>query len=124
MEAAEPATAYRSRPQSVVQNGVLRADVLREIVRRIVEAVAPEKIIMFGSAARGDMRPDSDVDLLIVKPGIDRRETARLLYRKLAGVGVSKDILVATPQDLEQYRNTIGLIYRPALRDGKVVYAA
>ena len=47
---------------------------LRQIVERIVESVQPEKIILFGSAARGEMGPDSDVDLLVVKAGVHRRE--------------------------------------------------
>jgi len=98
--------------------------VVQEIVRRIVDAVAPEKIILFGSAARGEMGPDSDLDFLVVKPCEDRRETARQIYQRLRGVGAPKDIVVVTPEDIERHRDTIGLIIRPALREGKVVYAA
>ena len=98
--------------------------VLREIVRRIVAAVQPEKIILFGSAAREEMGPDSDLDLLVVKPCRHRRKTARIIERSLIGIGIPTDIIVAKPNDIEQYRNTIGLIFRPALRDGKVIYAA
>ena len=98
--------------------------VLQEIVRRIVEAVAPEKIILFGSAARGQMGPDSDLDLLVVKAGVHRRKTAQTLYQVLSGIGVSKDIVVVTPDDLKQYQDAVGMIIRPALREGKVLYAA
>jgi len=100
------------------------AATIQEVVRRIVEAVAPEKIILFGSAARGEMGPDSDLDFLVVKPCEDRRETARQIYQRLRGVGAPKDIVVVTPEDIERHRDTIGLIIRPALREGKVVYAA
>lgn len=98
--------------------------VVQEIVRRIVEAVAPEKIILFGSAARGEMGPDSDLDLLVVKSCEDRRETARAIRRRLLGIGVAKDIIVATPEDIEEYRDVPGLIFRTALREGRVIYPA
>src|SRR2546425_13181308 len=96
---------------------------LRQIVERIVESVQPEKIILFGSAARGEMGPDSDVDLLVVKAGVHRRELAARLYRELADLPVPKDIVVATPEDLERHRDTIGFVYRAALREGRGVFA-
>ena len=97
---------------------------LQEIVRRIVAAVEPEKIILFGSAARDEMGPDSDLDLLVIKSCQNRRKTAWKIRHKLIGIGIPKDIIVATPDDIERYKDTIGLIYRPALREGKVLYAA
>jgi type I restriction enzyme S subunit len=101
-------------------------EVIAEIVRRIVEAVAPEKIILFGSAARGEMGPDSDLDLLVVKSCDDRREVARAVRACLRGVapGRGKDVVVVTPEDVERDRDTIGYIIRPALREGRVLYAA
>jgi predicted nucleotidyltransferase len=100
------------------------AALLAEIVRRVVEAIAPEKIILFGSAAREDMGPDSDVDLLVVKSGVHRRETARIITRQLIGVPIPIDVIVARPEDIERHGDTIGLIYRPALREGRIVYAS
>ena len=99
-------------------------EILQEIVRRIVAAVQPEKIILFGSAAREEMGPDSDVDLLVIKSCGHRRKTARKIGRSLIGIGIPTDIIVATPDDIERYKDTIGLIYRPALKEGKVLYAA
>lgn len=95
-------------------------------MRRIVEAAAPEQIVLFGSAARGDMGPDSDIDLLVVKSCPNRREVAQAICRQLVGVapGLPKDIVVVTPEDVECDRDTIGYIIRPALREGRVVYAA
>jgi type I restriction enzyme S subunit len=106
-------------------SGTVDTAVLQEIVRRIVEAVAPEKIILFGSAARGEMGPDSDIDLLVVKACDRPRDVAALLRRKLIGVGngLPKDIIVVTPEHLDKHKDTIGYIYRPALREGKVLYA-
>ena len=99
-------------------------EILEEIVRRIVKAVQPKKIILFGSAAREEMGPDSDLDLLVVKPCGHRRRTARKIERSLIGIGIPTDVIVAKPEDIQRYKNTIGLIYRPALREGKTIYAA
>ena len=95
------------------------------LVKEIVETVNPLKIILFGSAARGEMKQDSDIDLLVVMPeGVHRRRTAQLLYRQISGLGVPFDILVATPEDLEKHRDNIGLIYRVVLQEGREIYAA
>lgn len=97
---------------------------IRGLVRQIVEAVQPLRILLFGSAARGEAGESSDLDLLVVMPeGVHRRKTAQELYRKIRGVGIAFDILVATPADLEKHRDNIGLIYRTILEEGKEVYA-
>lgn len=101
------------------------AEELDKLVKRIVEAVHPLKIILFGSAARDEMGPDSDMDVLVVMPdGTHRRHTAQYLYGQMHGVKIPFDIIVATPSDLEKHRNTIGLIYRTVLQEGKTLYAA
>lgn len=97
---------------------------LQEVVRRIVEAVHPEKVILFGSAAKGTMGPDSDLDLLVVKSGVNRRETSWTIRRTLMGLGIAKDIIVAHPEDLERFGSCPALVYYPALREGKVIYSA
>ena len=85
----------------------------------------PLRIILFGSAARGQAGPDSDIDLLVVMPdGTHRRHTAQRLYGMIRNVGVPFDLLVATPSDLEKHRQNIGLIYSSILREGIEVYAA
>lgn len=108
------------------QHGKPDEAMLQEIVRRIVAAVAPKEIILFGSAARGEMGPDSDIDLLVVKACEHRREVARAVRDCLRGVapGRGKDVVVVTPEDVERDRDTIGYIIRPARRDGRVLYAA
>ena len=109
---------------SAVPKGHLSEDILQEIIRRIVEVAAPEKIILFGSAARGEMGPDSDVDLLVIKSGVHRRKTAWTIRQSLRGIDIPKDVIVATQEDIDRHKDTIGLIYRPALQEGKVIYAA
>lgn len=101
------------------------AEHLDQVVRRIVEAVAPLRIILFGSAARGEAGRDSDFDILVVMPeGTNRRETTQFLHTRLFGIPVAVDILVATMSDLERHRNNIGLIYGTVLEEGKELYAA
>jgi len=100
-------------------------DILNEIVKRIVEIVHPRKIILFGSAARGEMGQNSDFDLLvIVSAGMHRRRTAQEIYRNLIGVGFASDIIVITEDDIEQFKDNIGMVIRPALEEGRVLYAA
>jgi predicted nucleotidyltransferase len=68
---------------------------LNQLVNKIVEAVKPEQVILFSSAARGDMTAQSDYDFLIVMPdGTHKRQTAQYLYKLLAATGSSVDILV------------------------------
>jgi predicted nucleotidyltransferase len=100
-------------------------DVLTEIVRRIVHVAAPERIVLFGSAARGEAGPDSDLDLLVIKPGrYHRGRLTEEIYLSLIGVGQAVDVVVVTPEDVERYRDTPALVIAPALREGRVVYAA
>ena len=98
--------------------------VLDEIIRRIVAVAQPEQIILFGSAARGEMGRHGDVDLLVVKDGADRRRTAARIYRRLHGVGAAVDVIVVTPDDVERYRDSHALIIKPALHEGRVVFDA
>jgi len=102
----------------------MNSELLNEIIRRIVEVARPEKIILFGSAVRGETGPNSDIDLLIIKSGVHRRRLAMDLYEALGGIGHPVDLIVATPEDIEQYGHNPALVYEPALREGKVLYAA
>jgi predicted nucleotidyltransferase len=98
---------------------------LAEIIRRIVKVADPEKIILIGSAARGKMGANSDVDLLVVKGGkYDRSRLAGDIYMNLHGVGQAVDLILVTPEDVERYRDTHCLIIKPALQEGKEVYRA
>ena len=100
----------------------LSQDTLNDIIRRVVEVAEPERIILFGSAARGEMNRHSDVDLLVVKDGSDLRRLTARIYRRLYGVGAAVDIVMVTPQDVERYRDSHALVIKPALREGTVMY--
>ena len=96
-----------------------------ELVSQIIRLAHPLKVILFGSAARGNMNPDSDIDVLvIVSDGTHRRRTAQRLYREIHNIGIPFDVVVANPADIERHKDNVGLIYRSILREGKEVYVA
>lgn len=98
---------------------------LDEVVRRTVAAAHAVRIILFGSAARGAMGPDSDLDLLVVvRDGVHRRRTAQAIYKSLQGIGFAKDVVVATENDVQQSGRNPSLVICPALRQGKEIYHA
>ena len=103
---------------------MLEQAILDDIIRRIVEVAQPEKIILFGSAARGDMNRHSDVDLLIIKECANRLELMGQIYQNLHRVGAAVDAIVVTPDDVERYKDTHALVIKPALREGRIVYEA
>jgi len=98
-------------------------DYLPDIVARITQRFDPLRIILFGSHARGEANWHSDLDLLVVLPQVEnKRQMAIEIRRALNGVPVSKDIVVTTPEEIAQRGEVIGLVLRPALREGKVIY--
>lgn len=100
-------------------------EALEEIIRRIVRVAQPERIILFGSAARGSMGPNSDVDLLVIKRGdFDRIDVMGDIYMNLIGVDFAVDVIVVTPEDVERYGRSHALAIKPALEEGKIVYDA
>lgn len=98
---------------------------LDELVRRTVAAAHPVRIILFGSAAREAMGPDSDLDLLVVvRDGVHRRRTAQAIYKSLRGIGFAKDVVVATESDIREYGRNPSLVICPALTQGNEIYHA
>jgi len=97
--------------------------VLDEMTRRIIDRFQPEKILLFGSRARGDFRPDSDYDLLVVlKTCPSRRRLAVDLRSELADLPAGKDILVAESAEVEADSSHCPVIIRSALKEGQVLY--
>lgn len=98
-------------------------DIVAEAVRRIVEVAEPERIILFGSGARGAMGPHSDLDFLVVKSGpIHRGRVTEAIYMNFFGLGQAVDVMVVTPEDIERYKDSFCLVIEPALKEGRVVY--
>ncbi|MEK6284633.1 MAG: nucleotidyltransferase domain-containing protein [Acidobacteriota bacterium] len=102
---------------------IVDENLLREIVDRLVKAIDPDRIVLFGSRARGGERGDSDIDLLVVKDSDDPPHR-RLIpaYRALTGIGVPKDILWRTPSEIRDWAGVQNYIATRALREGRVLY--
>jgi predicted nucleotidyltransferase len=94
------------------------------MVARLVDRFDPDQIILFGSQARGTAAPGSDVDLLVIMPVSGSKRAKQLEMRvALHDIAVAKDIILATPDEVARRRDIVGTIIRPALREGKVLYA-
>ena len=101
----------------------LTAGLLQEIVRRIRATAEPEKIILFGSQARGEGKKDSDLDLLIVMDSdLPRYRRAVPFYQALTGLGQAKDIVVYTPMEVAEWQTASCSFIATALREGQVLY--
>jgi predicted nucleotidyltransferase len=95
-----------------------------DIVKAVVRAAKPEKIVMFGSAARGEMGPHSDYDLLVIKGGkFNRHRVTVAIYDHLSGEA-AVDAVVVTPEEVDRYRDSHCMVICPAMREGKVIYEA
>ncbi|HEX3552032.1 MAG TPA: nucleotidyltransferase domain-containing protein [Thermoanaerobaculia bacterium] len=102
-------------------------DLLSQMAQVIVQEVEPERIILFGSHARGEARPGSDVDLLVIeREGFgkqrSRRREAASLWRALAHFPVPKDILVYSQKEAAAWKDSPGHFLGRALREGRVLY--
>ena len=98
---------------------------LREIVAKIVQLASPDRVILFGSAATGDMTADSDLDLLVVESQVSntRHESIRL-RAALENVPLPIDVIVMSRQRFEETKDVIGGIAYPAHKYGRVLYEA
>jgi predicted nucleotidyltransferase len=97
---------------------------IARMVRRIVTRFDPERIILFGSRARGGASPDSDVDLLVVMPvqGSKRRKGLDIDLA-VYDLNCPVDVVVVTPEEYSRHADIVGTVVYPAVREGKVLYA-
>jgi predicted nucleotidyltransferase len=107
----------------MVQRPAESESAIRQAVDRIAMRFHPDKIILFGSRARGQAGPNSDVDLLIVMAVTgSKRQQAVQIDLALEGIPIPIDLIVVTPEEVEKYRDAMGTIIREAVREGKVLY--
>ncbi len=99
-------------------------DLLSEVTRRIRAASNPERIILFGSAASGDMNRDSDLDFLVLLAGPENsRQESVKIRRLLRGLGWPIDVLVMDSGRFHETKDIVGSLAYPAHRYGRVLYA-
>jgi len=113
------------RTRSFLYEGKTLDEWLPAIVERVVKQFDPVKIIVFGSVARGEANYDSDIDLLVVFDAIEwteKRNVAVKIRRALARFPVPKDVIVTEVDELRRRGHLVGLMLRPALEQGRVVY--
>ncbi len=96
---------------------------IQALVNRIAEQFHPDKVILFGSYARGTPTPDSDVDLLVIMQYSGRRlDLLQKIRKSLQDIPFPKDIVVRSPEEVEKYGRYIGTLLYPALKEGQVLY--
>jgi len=101
----------------------LSEDLIQDIVRRIVATAQPEKVILFGSRARGEARPDSDFDVLVIKESAEPRYRRSVpLYVALADVPAEVEVLVYTPEEVQEWSQVPQAFVTTAVREGRTLY--
>jgi predicted nucleotidyltransferase len=98
---------------------------LAQLVARMRRVADPQKIILFGSRARGDAGPHSDIDLLVIEESdLPRYKRSARYRRALVGLFPAKDIVVWTPGEVEEWRSVPNAFITTAVREGRVLYEA
>lgn len=93
------------------------------VVERLVREFQPERILLFGSQARGDARPDSDVDLLVVLPRVEnKRQVLVAMLRILGDIPVPVDVIPTDSEEIARRGHLVGTVLRAAIREGKTLY--
>ena len=116
--------AMKTKPKK--RSGKPDPAVLADIVRRIVRAAKPEKIVLFGSAARGTMGPDSDYDLMVIVPDtmpLALRKSGRA-YEALWGLRAASDVLVWTREAFDRQLHLKASLPSTIIREGRLLYGA
>jgi predicted nucleotidyltransferase len=112
-----------SKPIDAANYPPITDELLGEIVRRILATGSPERIVLFGSRARSEARPDSDLDLLIVEQSdLPRYKRAARYLRALIGLFPAKDIVVWTPEEVAEWGGVHNAFITTILREGVTLY--
>jgi HEPN domain-containing protein/predicted nucleotidyltransferase len=117
-----PSMSVRNLQRMVSSTAAALPQEWRDLIVERLAPFRPVRIFVFGSRARGDGREVSDVDLLVVLERGNGSDVQAELLRALDGVPFAKDVIAATPEQMEERGDAPGLIYRKALREGTVIY--
>ena len=111
-------------PEFINRDGTPNEAMLARMTEAIVNAVKPRQVILFGSGARGELRAESDVDLLVVTNDNNENniDTTSAIYTALPNRRLPTDILVVTPQQVKFNWNNPGCAIRLAVEEGRVLY--
>jgi uncharacterized protein len=116
-KAFAPASQYRFTT-FCLKSEIYFGSGIDKIMQAILKVMVPDKVILFGSQARGDAKPDIDYDILVIKSGIENGSKIEGdIYMNL-DVDASVEVFVATPEIIEKYKDSIGCIIKPALCSG------
>lgn len=97
--------------------------ILEQIIHAIRQVLEPDKIILYGSRARGDAREDSDYDILVIaKTFINELKTEQNIYQKLYKLNASVDIIVKTPETVEKCKKRFVSVTKETLNEGITIY--
>ncbi len=99
--------------------------VLRRILSVIIDSISPQKVILFGSRARGDASPDSDYDICIIQENLgNEREISRKVHYRLLHEDINQtvDLVVAASETWDRKKNSIGYVYKSVSTDGVALY--
>jgi uncharacterized protein len=97
-------------------------DLIGEVGRRLVAAAPEAEIILFGSRAHDEARPESDLDLIVIEPDFVRRgEEYGRLRKELRGLGVGLDLVIYRRREAEERRGVPGSLLHRALKEGRVL---
>ena len=103
----------------------MNQNIIKKIINAVLQVIVPDKIILFGSQARGNARSDSDYDILVIKSGIQNEsEIEGDIYIKFfyEDFLASVDVIVAKSEDIEKYKDKTGCFLASALKEGVVIY--
>lgn len=107
----------------MLTTSLTNSQLIQEIVRRIVNVSHPEKVILFGSRARGMARPESDFDLLVIAHSTQpRHRRAAPLYGALSDILAPMDIVVYSPEEVQEWSEVHQAFITTAIREGQVLY--
>ena len=107
----------------MVNNREINKELLDEIVQKILVVTQPEKIILFGSYARGEATEESDLDLLIIQDSnLPRHKRSTPIRLALMDIFMSKDIVVYTPEEVDEWKSASMSFIATVLREGKTLY--